>query len=96
MNAQLAPLTHPVLDVFLLGFITACSLMAALFFLRFWRSARDPLFLGFAIFFAVQGMRDSAVLSLAHPNEGSFWLFLIRLLALLGILAAILWKNLKG
>ncbi len=39
MIPQLSPLDHPVLDVFLLGFITACSLIAAMFFLRFWRSS---------------------------------------------------------
>ncbi|HWG20206.1 MAG TPA: DUF5985 family protein [Terracidiphilus sp.] len=95
MNS-VAPLVHPVLDIFLLGFIAACSLMAALFFLRFWRSARDPFFLAFAAFFLVQGIGDTLVLGLEHPNAGSFWLFLIRLLSVLGLLAAILWKNVSG
>jgi hypothetical protein len=31
--------------------------------------------------------------SLSHPNEGSFWLFLVRLLSILVVLGAILWKN---
>lgn len=95
MIDQLAPLNHPLLDIFLLGFIAACSLFAALFFLRFWRSSRDFLFLAFAIFFVVQGFRDSAVLGLEHPNEGNFWLFLVRLISVLGLLAAILWKNVR-
>jgi len=33
------------------------------------------------------------MLGLTHPNEGSFWLFMFRLLSILGILIAILWKN---
>lgn len=89
------PLAHPTLDVFLLGFITGCSLVALLFFLRFWRSSRDPLFLAFAVFFFVQSFRESAVLGLRYPNEGNFWLFLIRLLSVLLVLGAILWKNLS-
>lgn len=96
MQTPLAPIAHPTLDVFLLGFNCACSVVAALFFLRFWRSSRDVLFLSFSIFFLVQGFRDSAVLGLDHPNEGTFFLFLVRLLSVLGILAAIVWKNLKG
>lgn len=90
----LSPLVYPRLDLFLLGFIAAASLVAVLFFLRFWKYTRDPLFLAFAVFFAVQSFGHSAVLELERPNEGSFWLFLLRLVSVLGILAAILWKNL--
>lgn len=89
-------LAHPTLDVFLLGFITACSLIAMLFFVRFWRSSRDPLFLAFAVFLLVQSFRESAVLDLRYPNEGNFWLFLIRLLSVALVLVAILWKNLAS
>lgn len=89
------PLVHPVLDVFLLGFITGCSSVALLYFLKFWRSSRDPLFLAFAVFFLVQSFRESAVLGLRYPNEGNFWLFLIRLISVLFVLGAILWKNLS-
>lgn len=90
------PLAHPTLDVFLLGFITGCSFVALLFFLRFWRTSRDPLFLAFASFFLVQSFRESAVLGLRYPNEGNSWLFLIRLLSVMIVLAAILWKNLRS
>ena len=89
----LSPLAHPVLDLFLLGFIVATSLVAMAFFLRFWKSTRDPLFLSFAAFFAVQGVTHTAVLELNHPNEGAPWLFVLRLLSILGILAAVVWKN---
>jgi hypothetical protein len=89
----LSPLTHPILDLFLLGFIAAMSLVAMLSFLRFWKSTGDPLFLSFAAFFAVQSVTHVVMLGLTHPNEGSFWLFMFRLLSILGILIAILWKN---
>ncbi|HWE85863.1 MAG TPA: DUF5985 family protein [Terracidiphilus sp.] len=90
---QFASLAHPVLDVFLVGFICASCLVAALFFLRFWRSTRDKLFMAFTVFFAIEGANEAYVLALPHPNEGSIAVTLIRLLAVLGILGAILWKN---
>ncbi len=89
----LSPISHPTLDTFLLGFIVATSLVAMLFFLRFWKSTRDSLFLSFAAFFAVQSITSTVVLGYAHPNEGSPGLFVLRLLSILGILIAILWKN---
>jgi hypothetical protein len=91
---QLAPIGHPVLDIFLLGFIATSSLVAALFFLRFWRHTRDPVFLAFTVFFAIEGANDAYVATLAHPNVGSFAVTLIRLLAVLGVIGAIVWKNL--
>ncbi len=87
------PLNHPALDIFLLGFIVATSLVAMLFFLRFWKSTNDPLFISFAAFFAVQAITHAVVVEFQHPNEGSFSLYLLRLLSILGILTAILWKN---
>ncbi|GAC1426968.1 MAG: hypothetical protein NVSMB62_24660 [Acidobacteriaceae bacterium] len=85
--------SHPLLDTFLLGFIAACSLCAGLFFLRFWGETRDPLFLAFGGFFAIQGGLDALILGLSRPNEGSRWFFGMRLFAIVLVLGAILWKN---
>jgi uncharacterized membrane protein HdeD (DUF308 family) len=87
-------IANPNLDFFLLGFIAACSLVAGLFFLRFYRATRDPLFLAFLIFFVVQGCTNTVTLELTHPNIGTPMIFLTRLLSVLVVLAAILWKNL--
>lgn len=89
----MSSITHPLADFFLLGFIAACSLVAGLFFLRFWRSTRDVLFLAFAVFFVIQGGSTAVVGSLSQPNEGSLWLFLLRLLSILVVFGAIVWKN---
>jgi hypothetical protein len=89
----IAPLAYPTLDLYLLGFITASSLVAALFFFRFFRASRDPLFIAFTVFFFVQAFHESWVAGISQPNEGSAWLYVIRLIAVLGVLAAILWKN---
>ena len=78
---------------FLLGVIATSSLTAGVFFLKFWRRTRDSLFLAFALAFIIEGLNRIAILTVAHPNEGSPWIYLIRLLAFLLILAAILKKN---
>ncbi len=91
----MSPIIYPVVDFFLLGFIAACSLVAGLFFFKFWRSTRDPLFLAFLVFFVVQGCTNAAILSLEHPNQGNLLVFVIRLLSVLLVVGAILWKNLE-
>ncbi|HZQ19973.1 MAG TPA: DUF5985 family protein [Terriglobales bacterium] len=78
---------------FLLGVVATSSLAAAAFFLKFWRRTHDTLFLYFGIAFLVEGLNRVMVLGQAHPNEGSPWHYLVRLLAFLMILAAILRKN---
>jgi len=92
----LSHLDHPGLDLFLMGVIVAASLIAALYFLKFWKTTRDMLFLAFSLFFVMQTIGISGTATLSHPNEGSLWIFVLRLLAVLGILGAILRKNLKA
>ncbi|HEV2616217.1 MAG TPA: DUF5985 family protein [Candidatus Acidoferrales bacterium] len=78
---------------FLLGVIATTSLIAGVFFLKFWRDTRDSLFLAFAIAFIIEGLNRSAVLFASQSNEGSPWTYLVRLFAFLLILAAIVKKN---
>jgi len=87
-------MSHPALDLFLLGFVCASSLVAALFFLRFWRQTRDLLFLAFTVFFATEGANEGYTAALPHPNIGNFAVTLIRLLSVMGVICAIVWKNL--
>lgn len=78
---------------FLSGAITLGFLVAGLFFLRFWRSTRDRLFLAFAIAFTLLGV-GQAVQSLANiAQEERSFIFLIRLAAFTLILAAVVRKN---
>ncbi len=81
------------LVAFLLGVIAIASLTAGVFFLKFWTSTRDTFFLAFAAFFLIEASNRVALLFFAHPNEGSPWIYAVRLLALLLILTAILKKN---
>lgn len=80
----------------LMGAVAMASLVAGLFFLRFWRQTRDKFFLLFAIGFGL----DSAtrfVLGLAHPSDETEPLFyLSRLVTFALIIAAIVGKNLPN
>jgi uncharacterized membrane protein HdeD (DUF308 family) len=78
---------------FMLGAIAAFSFTAGVFFLRFWRDTRDFFFFSFAFFFLVEAGIRIALLFLPHPNEGSTWMYGLRLLTLSIILYAILHKN---
>jgi uncharacterized membrane protein HdeD (DUF308 family) len=89
----MSPIAYPMADAFLLGFIAAISLVAALFFLRFWRDTRDPLFVAFAAFFALQGGIDAILLDMARPKEGNVWMILLRLSAIVVVAGAVLRKN---
>jgi len=92
-SIPLAPIAHLRLDMFLLGYTTAVALAVTLFFLRFWKETRDSLFLAFAIFFAVQGIAPTFAVPAANPNLVIDWVYALRLVAVLGVVAAILRKN---
>jgi len=82
-----------MIDGFLMGVIATASIVAGVYFLKFWRNTRDSFFLAFAASFIIEGLNRSAVLFVNKPNEGSPWTYLVRLLSFLMILGAILRKN---
>jgi uncharacterized membrane protein HdeD (DUF308 family) len=82
-----------MIEGFLLGVIVTASLVAAAFFWRFWRQTRDSLFLTFAVVFLIEGVNRMAFLLVDKPNEGSPAIYLVRLLAFLLLLGAIVAKN---
>jgi hypothetical protein len=80
---------------FLAGLVTAGYLVAALFFLRFWRRTRDGLFASFAGAFALMAVMQTLTTLVEFGREEGGWVYLIRLAAFLLILAAFARKNLK-
>ena len=82
-----------MIEGFLLGVIVTASLTAGAFFLKFWRRTRDPLFLAFGAAFIVEGLNRTSFLFLEHPDEGRPLIYVVRLVAFLLILGAIVWKN---
>ena len=81
---------------FLLGVISTCSVLAGIFFLKFWRRTRDTLFLAFGIAFLVEGINRAVLLDLADPSNARSLTYIVRLLASLIILAGILHKNYRS
>ncbi|WP_296949473.1 DUF5985 family protein [uncultured Massilia sp.] len=78
------------------GAIAMGSIVIALFFLRFWRSARDRFFLYFALSFGIEGVHRIVTALTYDEHEDSPWHYLVRLLAYGLILWAILEKNLPA
>src|SRR5688500_11476413 len=78
----------------LLGAIAMASMVAGLFFLRFWKDTKDRFFLFFAISFFVEGLNRFALGLTADPNEGRPVFYFVRFLSFCLILAAIAHKNL--
>jgi uncharacterized membrane protein HdeD (DUF308 family) len=77
----------------LLGAIAMAFLVCGVFFLRFWRQGRDRFFLLFALSFLVEGANRFALGLSDRPSEGAAGIYLVRLLAFLLILAAVIDKN---
>jgi hypothetical protein len=83
-----------MIEGFLVGTITATSLTAGAFFLRFWRTTRDRLFLGFGAAFTIEGLNRALSVWLYPSSESDRLLvYGIRFVAFALILAAIIGKN---
>ena len=84
LSAQLA--------AYLYGFLTAASLVAALFFFRFWRQSRDGLFCSFALAFVLLAANNALSAFLGGDEYPA--IYLLRLAGFGLIIFAILRKNL--
>lgn len=75
------------------GLIVAGDLVAALFFLKFWRRSADVLFAIFAAAFLLLAS-GQALLALTNvPVEERSWIYLLRLAAFTLIIMGIVQKN---
>jgi Family of unknown function (DUF5985) len=77
----------------LLGAIAMASAVAALFFLRFWRQTRDPLFLFFSLAFATDAMTRLGMGLGNLSNEQEPLIYAARLLTFALIIVGIIHKN---
>ena len=77
------------------GMTTMGFLIAALFFMRFWRKTSDGLFAIFALAFVLLAVNQALIGLLAVTREDESLLYLPRLMAFALIIAAIVWKNAK-
>jgi hypothetical protein len=81
------------LQAFLSGAIAIGSLLAALFFLRFWRRTRDGLFLSFGVAFLLMSIQPVLALALGFDSDQMAPIYLLRLAAFVLIIVAIWRKN---
>ena len=81
------------LSLFLNGAITLGFLVGGLFFARFWRRTGDGLFLAFAAAFVLLGLNQALLALSGIPVEERSPLYVIRLVAFLLIIVAIVRKN---
>lgn len=77
---------------FLQGATCALSIVAALFFFRFWRDTRDAFFALFALAFALDAVVRFVLVDMAEGEQEPL-IYLGRLLTFLLIIVAILRKN---
>jgi hypothetical protein len=78
---------------FLLGVIAALSLVASLYFLKFWEKTGDKLFLAFWAAFFIEACNRTSYLFFNFANDGMPINYIVRLMAFLLILGAIIRKN---
>jgi hypothetical protein len=81
------------LAVPLTGVIAALSLVASLFFLRFWSRTHDRFFLLFAAAFAIDGLSRLVVAAIHLPDDFEPYSYLPRLVTFGLIIAAVGLKN---
>ena len=81
---------------FLAGAVTLGHLVAALFFLSFWRRTADRLFLAFAVAFSLLALNQALAQWIGAADERVAYIYLLRVLGFLLILAGIVDKNLRS
>lgn len=77
----------------LAGCVAMTSLVAALFFLKFWRRTRDAFFAYFAAAFAIDGAARLALAMVRISDDAEPVAYLPRLVTFTLILVAIVRKN---
>jgi len=83
------------MEKFLGGAIAMRFVIAGLPFLRFWKETRDPLFTAYALAFFVLAGNLVLLTIIGQGRECATSLYLVRLLAFVIILIAIVDKNLR-
>lgn len=78
---------------FLAGAVTLAHLLAAMFFLRFWRKTSDRLFINFASAFLLFALNQLVVSGFGTADERYNFAYLLRILGFVVILLAIVDKN---
>jgi hypothetical protein len=88
--------TAAELNVFLLGAAAMACIVIGLFFVRYWRNTGDRFFVFFIAAFWTFAAHWLG-LAIVQPHvEGRHWLYVLRLISFVLIIAAIVDKNRRG
>lgn len=79
--------------VFVSGLLVMGYAAAALLFLKFWRATHDRLFALFSLAFLLLAVQRAALAAAVAAGVDTTWHYVLRLLAFVIILAAIVDKN---
>ena len=83
------------MELFTWGILAMASVVAALFFLRYWKESRERLFAFFALAFAGLAANWTGLAIIDRPNDEAqqTYAYVVRLVAFLIIILAIIDKN---
>jgi hypothetical protein len=81
---------------FLSGAVTCAYLLAAGFFLRFWRRTADRFFVAFAAAFLLFALNQLLAVALAVVSEPTSLIYALRVLGFVVIIVAIVDKNVRS
>lgn len=83
------------MKIYAWGLLTMASLVAALFFLRFWRETRDRLFAFFSLAFLGLGATWLGLAIINHPADEAQqeYAYVVRLVAFVILIIGIIDKN---
>lgn len=84
------------MPAFISGMVTMGFIVAGILFLKFWRRTADLLFAAFALAFWLFAANQALVALLSDGQEDRSWIYLLRFSGFALIIAAVIWKNLKG
>lgn len=82
-----------MIDGLVVGAILALAMAISVFFLKFWRTTRDQIFLAFALVFAMEGATRLLALLVVLPSDRRPFIYLLRLCGYLVLIVSIFVKN---
>lgn len=81
---------------YMLGALSMASLVAGLYFFKFWRRTHDRFFLFFSAAFFIEAVNRTLIFSVATPENQPFsFPYVIRLMTFCLFLFALIDKNIK-
>lgn len=86
-------MTKTILLAYLSGILTLGYVVAATFFLKFWRTTRERLFGWFAASFFLLAIQRTLLTGFGAWGERETWIYALRLLAFVVLIIGIVEKN---